>query len=835
MRVSKWLAHAGAAAGATTLSLSTLVFGGGTIPAVASGVTNTPVQHVVIIFQENESFDHYFGTYPVASNPGGEDTFTPVSATVNSTAANTTINNLVSDAVAGGLLSGNPNGANPARLDPGANGGGMYNATLNLGTGNDTNAGIDNVLTCSQNHNYQPEQLAFDGGAMDKFPGNVGSTSSPPEPGAPTCTANQDLDYYDGNTVTGYWNYAQHFAMSDNSFGTTFGPSTPGAINVISGDTGNFNEANGATLPSGALTSPNSALVPDGDGAFSDINDADPFYDDCSSSSSNIGISNVSATGPTAENVGDQLSMAGISWGWFQGGFAPQSAASGTMHPGYAGGPGGQGTGYTPATCTASHNKGAALGGTGSTGTQPYGLVADYVQHHNPFQYYATTANPSHLVPSSLTTVGNDTQSFTGTCYGCGTPEFNTPNHQYDINVFNQLVAGITAGTGGLTAASLPAVSYLKAAAYQDEHPSNSDPIDGQTFVTQEINSLMQSPDWPTTAVVVAYDDSDGWYDHVYAGNTTDVYNSTSPGPQNQSSAGAGTNSGTTITGSTTEGDSEVPGVCGGTPITGTALTFPLTITTGTNDTLSYTIGAAPATSLTIPGASYASGTSLANAIAKASGAAIKAQFNNVDNPTGNQLVLTDNGLSALTINASDALSALGLTAASQSTPASPVLTNYLGQPENGRCGFGPRLPFMVISPYAKANHIDHTMIDQASVVNFIEYNWGLGEIKGSAANLFNNPSTSYDLAGFFDFNGYNAATDPVPSPAADDAGTGSYYLHDPTFQAEAQLTASDLPPVSAPGAQLPEAPLAILLPITAVVIVGGVLVIRRRRQHAAA
>ena len=399
MRVSKWLARSGAAAGATTLSLSTLVFGGGTIPAVASGVTNTPVQHVVIIFQENESFDHYFGTYPVASNPGGEDTFTPVSATVNSTAANTTINNLVSDAVAGGLLSGNPNGANPARLDPGANGGGMYNATLNLGTGNDTNAGIDNVLTCSQNHNYQPEQLAFDGGAMDKFPGNVGSTSSPPEPGAPTCTANQDLDYYDGNTVTGYWNYAQHFAMSDNSFGTTFGPSTPGAINVISGDTGNFNEANGATLPSGALTSPNSALVPDGDGAFSDINDADPFYDDCSSSSSNIGISNVSATGPTAENVGDQLSMAGISWGWFQGGFAPQSAASGTMHPGYAGGPGGQGTGYTPATCTASHNKGAALGGTGSTGTQPYGLVADYVQHHDPFQYYATTANPSHLVP----------------------------------------------------------------------------------------------------------------------------------------------------------------------------------------------------------------------------------------------------------------------------------------------------------------------------------------------------------------------------------------------------------------------------------------------------
>ena len=35
------------------------------------------------------------------------------------------------------------------------------------------------------------------------------------------------MGYYDGNTVTALWNYAQHFAMSDNSFGTTFGPSRP--------------------------------------------------------------------------------------------------------------------------------------------------------------------------------------------------------------------------------------------------------------------------------------------------------------------------------------------------------------------------------------------------------------------------------------------------------------------------------------------------------------------------------------------------------------------------------------------------------------------------------
>ena len=54
------------------------------------------------------------------------------------------------------------------------------------------------------------------------------------------------MGYYDGNTVTAMWNYAQNFAMSDNSFSDTFGPSTPGALNLISGQT---HGATPATLP----------------------------------------------------------------------------------------------------------------------------------------------------------------------------------------------------------------------------------------------------------------------------------------------------------------------------------------------------------------------------------------------------------------------------------------------------------------------------------------------------------------------------------------------------------------------------------------------------------
>ena len=87
-------------------------------------------------------------------------------------------------------------------------------------------------------HDYTPEQQAFDGGLMDKF---VEFTSA--YAGQKDCDSNGVMAYFDGNTVTALWNYAQNFAMSDNSFDTTFGPSTPGALNLISGNT------HGATPP----------------------------------------------------------------------------------------------------------------------------------------------------------------------------------------------------------------------------------------------------------------------------------------------------------------------------------------------------------------------------------------------------------------------------------------------------------------------------------------------------------------------------------------------------------------------------------------------------------
>src|ERR1700742_5236388 len=183
-----------AAAAATAVGLTT-AHAASPLPLAPS---TTPIKHVVVIFGENESFDHYFGTYPNATNPAGEPHF--------DAAPNTPSVNGLNDT----LLTNNPNSANPKRLDR------------------------SQAVTCSQNHGYSAEESAENGGLMNKFPEFTSSDSCTYSTGQ---GAGVVMDYYDGNTVTGLWNLAQHFAMSDNLYDTQFGESTVGAINLISGET----------------------------------------------------------------------------------------------------------------------------------------------------------------------------------------------------------------------------------------------------------------------------------------------------------------------------------------------------------------------------------------------------------------------------------------------------------------------------------------------------------------------------------------------------------------------------------------------------------------------
>lgn len=436
--------------------------------------TTTPIKHLVVIFNENNAFDHYFGTYPHAANPPGEPVFhaLPDTPTVNG----------LTDA----LINNNPNSAAPFRLDR------------------------SQASTCDNDNHYSDEQRAYDGGLIDKVADLLSGTGA-------GCTPNLSMGYYDGNTVTALWNYAQYYAMSDNFFASTFGTTVMGHLNLLSGQT------HGATPASVSGKVANGSVIAN----------VDPTPDDCSTGT---------VVTMSGKNIGDLLNSGGVTWGWFYQDWKPVSMTGGT------------------AQCSSTYNP-----------------------HYAPFQYWASTANPHHLPPVSVGSIGSTDQA----------------NHQYAISDFWSAVAN----------GSLPAVSFLKAGSDQTGHPSDSTPLEEQTFLVNTINQLQQSPYWRDMAIVITYDDSDGWYDHVLG-----PILSQSNDPNNDALLGPA-------------------GLCG-TPK---------------------------------PGA-------------------------------------------------------------------------YLD-----RCGYGPRLPFLVISPFARRNFVGHTVADQSSVIRFIEDNWQLGRIgdqsfdaiAGTILNLF--------------------------------------------------------------------------------------------------
>jgi phospholipase C len=168
-----------------------------------------------VIFQENVSFDHYFGTYPRAANTSGQ----PFVAAPGSPS----VNGLTRIAA-----HREPERRQPAPLRP------------------DQRQRRSHLRPGPQ---LSDEQKAFDGGAMDKFPQSVGTDDGTKSPEGNLCVADDVMNYYDGNTVTALWNYAQRYGMGDNYFGTNFDPSAPGAINLASGDTGGVDMTHTANNP----------------------------------------------------------------------------------------------------------------------------------------------------------------------------------------------------------------------------------------------------------------------------------------------------------------------------------------------------------------------------------------------------------------------------------------------------------------------------------------------------------------------------------------------------------------------------------------------------------
>ena len=105
------------------------------------------------------------------------------------------------------------------------------------------------------------------------------------------------------------------------------------------------------------------------------------------------------------------------------------------------------------------------------------------------------------------------------------------------------------------------------------------------------------------------------------------------------------------------------------------------------------------------------------------------------------------------------------LTGTGQCGTQTPILGGY-----RGRCGYGPRLPFLVISPWARTNFVDHTLSDQTSVIHFIEDNWLGGERIGDGSY----DALSGPITGMFDFSEQTSAPKLILNPDTGEPTTDS-------------------------------------------------------------
>ncbi|MGC9195992.1 MAG: alkaline phosphatase family protein [Syntrophobacteraceae bacterium] len=452
------------------------------------------IKYVFVIFNENESFDHEYGTFPgangiysdgqnprsAANTPGFYQTYTD-----NATGAKVTVQ--------------------PFRVGPG------QNSTVSDSTDH-SNAGM---IAKYDVKNGLPQMDGYSQWEYQRFAGMAGTTPTAAKEEEGTQFARMVMAHVDCNTVPFFWQYASRFAIFDNIYATEDGPSTPNAIAMISGQVGQTQwvkhpgEANGQSVTvgshSGTLNGPpiTSDYEPfwgsqydtttgslTGDAPYTrQPNGPNEYYGDnniamnltfaalpLTFQGTNISSVLSAATDPSfaADTADIQLDMpyiqsygsTPVNWGWFQEGYGLESTDTGGV---------------------ASH--------------------ISYVTHHNAVQYFGYIANTPAISKNmhGLTAFFNDTANNSlpngGVFYIRGgyknlagaKPVITDPKTPQDE------IATIDAAKSG-----------------DDDHPAYTDHQLSEAMAARVINAVASNPTiWSQCAIIITYDETDGLWDHV--------------------------------------------------------------------------------------------------------------------------------------------------------------------------------------------------------------------------------------------------------------------------------------------------------------------------------
>jgi len=376
------------------------------------------VKHVFVVYQENRSFDSYFGTFPGAEN----------------------------------LASASAQAHGFRQRDP-------------IGQQDVAPFRIADPDVADADHSRPALFARVNAGAMDRYV--VDEETRRLQAGVAPQNAQRlgllTMAYQDCDTVPFLWKYAHTFALYDHIFQSMYGPSTPGNIDLIAAQTG---QTQAARHPAEAIdasdTGPGVPVVNDLYPAFGPYHLAQPKAKQLDLTFANVllTLSGTSATDAAldVDDIRDDIAVlahggrAPVPWGWYQEGFTDD------------------GSGTYPA----------------------------YVAHHNAPQYFGYIRQN----PALWSRVHDLTEFFPAVAQGA----------LGDRGVF--FVKGGYKNPFGWVPASDDA-SVRAAFRGDDDHPAYSDSQLAESLVAKVVSAVARSRYWNDSAIVVLWDDSEGFYDHV--------------------------------------------------------------------------------------------------------------------------------------------------------------------------------------------------------------------------------------------------------------------------------------------------------------------------------
>jgi phospholipase C len=474
------------------------------------------VKYVFVIFHENESFDHYFGTFPGANGlydaPNGA---TPANQTPSFTQryldtslhVMTTTPFLMPQAVcSGGFAQCNTNSKVIIPIYPADE---ISVDHSHQGMANDLD--VNPTTGIAANDRYAMDQEGLTTNSSGNIVTNTGATPTSITL-AQAQKAEDDLDHLDCDTIPFMWSWAKNFVLFDNFHQTVVGPSTPNAIAIIAGQSGEtqwalhpdegaavtyanplFPNPLGASYSSKVTPSISNAYVPvvSDPGPFPgsnlDPNNPKPPYN-TDENPANPTLNLTFATQPLSfmgsdvekiiksdpnpaadlrdvQNDIQEIASfnSPVQWGWYQQGFNANDAPDPY-------------DGITPLP------------------------LSGYVLHHNGPQYFAYLADNPQVLNTNLHGAKDLFDAVEGQKLPSGGGVFYLRGG-YDNNA-------------GLVPVD-PTPATEQAFLGNDDHPGYSDQQISEAFAAEAISDIANSPYWSQSAIIIIYDETDGYYDHV--------------------------------------------------------------------------------------------------------------------------------------------------------------------------------------------------------------------------------------------------------------------------------------------------------------------------------